>query len=51
MYPLEGSTETIVCAVNTEIEVADQVSYLTKSEYADTEPARPSSYNARRLAG
>ena len=38
---------------HTEMEVADQTSHLTQSQYTDTGPTSPSTdpYNARRLAG
>ena len=35
----------------TEIEVADQTFHLTQSQYTDTRPTSPRSYNTRRLAG
>ena len=42
MYLRDGSAQTSFTCCHTEIEVADQTFYLTRSQYTDTGPTSPS---------
>ena len=44
VYLRDGSAQTVLCVhcCHTEIEVADQTSYLTQPQYTDTGPTSPS---------